>query len=505
MKKYLLFDLDGTLTDPKQGITGCVQYALKTFGIEEPDLDKLESFIGPPLKDSFMQFYHMSEEQAQEAIVRYRERFQEIGLFENEVYRGIPEMLKTLQAKGMILAVASSKPTVYVERILEHFKIRSYFQVVVGSELDGRRTAKDEVVQEALHQLFGEKPVCREQIYMIGDRRFDVEGAKALGVESVGVTYGYGGMEELKEARADYIVRSVEELQKFLLRGVDEAQEAPKGLTLQRIWIMLYSFLMFLLVKNVVIYGLNWLFMMLAPLLPEGIVGYFLVTEESGAWVGITGNTATIITALGFAGGILPNLSMAKQLIQATAEDTKLSHLKGEPVKNYIFLGLAVIGTVVGINLLFSLLQFTANSESYQQVAQWQYSAVFPVGLICYGVITPIAEEILFRGIIYNYLRRMMKLRPAVLLSAALFGIYHGNAVQGVYAFCMAFLIIYGYEYFGSFLIPMLLHASANVLSYCLSYVAGAQSVLMSWPVCFVFLGLAAFALYRLHAGKAVL
>lgn len=215
LKEYLLFDLDGTLTDPKVGICTCVQYALQAFGIEEPDIDKLEPFIGPPLKDSFREFYHMDDMQAEAAVAKYRERFQDVGLFENEIYEGVPKMLKDLYEKGLHLAVASSKPTVFVERILEHFGIRKYFQVVVGSELDGRRVNKDEVVREALRQLFGEKPVQRDKVYMIGDRRFDVEGAKALGVDSVGVTYGYGGMEELKEAKADYIVQSVEELHFF--------------------------------------------------------------------------------------------------------------------------------------------------------------------------------------------------------------------------------------------------------------------------------------------------
>lgn len=215
LKEYLLFDLDGTLTDPKVGICTCVQYALKAFGIDEPDIDKLEPFIGPPLKDSFMQFYRMEEAQAEAAVAKYRERFQDVGLFENEIYDGVPQMLKDLSEKGLHLAVASSKPTVFVERILEHFGIRQYFQVVVGSELDGRRVNKDEVVDEALHQLFGSHPVQKDKVYMIGDRKFDMEGARALGVESVGVTYGYGGMEELKEAKADYIVQSVEELHFF--------------------------------------------------------------------------------------------------------------------------------------------------------------------------------------------------------------------------------------------------------------------------------------------------
>ena len=163
MKKYLLFDLDGTLTDPKIGITTCVQYALASFGIEEPDLDKLEPFIGPPLKESFMEFYDMDETQAEAAVEKYRERFRDIGLFENEVYKGIPKMLRTLQAKGMHLAVASSKPTVFVERILKHFHIEQYFEAIVGSELDGTRVNKDEVVQEALKRLFKGQPIQKNR------------------------------------------------------------------------------------------------------------------------------------------------------------------------------------------------------------------------------------------------------------------------------------------------------------------------------------------------------
>ena len=249
LKKYLLFDLDGTLTDPKVGITSCVQYALESFGIEEPDLDKLEPFIGPPLKESFMEFYQMSEEDAQKAVEKYRERFKTTGLFENEVYEGIPQMLHTLQSKGLFLAVASSKPTVYVEQILEHFNLAKYFKVVVGSELDGTRVNKEEVVEEALKRLFGETPIDSKQVYMIGDRKFDIQGAKAFNVESVGVSYGYGGVEELKEAKADYIVRSVEELKEFLLRGVEEALAAKKRNRVG-IWDLAFPFLMFIIVKK---------------------------------------------------------------------------------------------------------------------------------------------------------------------------------------------------------------------------------------------------------------
>ena len=219
MKKYLLFDLDGTLTDPKIGICTCVQYALAAFGIQEPDLDKLEPFIGPPLKESFMEFYHMSKEQAEGAVEKYRERFQEKGIFENKIYKGVPGMLRALRSKGMVLAVASSKPTVFVRRILEHFHIARYFDVVVGSELDGTRAEKEEVVEEALKQL-GILTVPVEKRHslcaMAGDRKFDIQGAKAYGLTGIGVRFGFAKDGELEEAGAEFIAETVEELGTFL-------------------------------------------------------------------------------------------------------------------------------------------------------------------------------------------------------------------------------------------------------------------------------------------------
>lgn len=222
MKKYLLFDLDGTLTDPKEGICTCVQYALASFGIEEPDLDKLEPFIGPPLLDSFQEFYGFEEEKGQQAIIYYRERFSTVGLFENEVYPGVPQMLARLQENGCRLAVASSKPEIFVKRILEHFGLLSYFEVVVGSELDGRRARKEEVVEEALRQLLGEEALTQhglrriEDAVMVGDRKFDIQGAKRFGIASIGVRYGYAGQGELEEAGADMIVATVGELDEYL-------------------------------------------------------------------------------------------------------------------------------------------------------------------------------------------------------------------------------------------------------------------------------------------------
>lgn len=213
MYEYILFDLDGTLTDPKVGITTCVQYALQHFGIEEPDLDKLEPFIGPPLIDSFMEFYHMTEAEALLGVEKYRERFQTVGLYENEIYDGIAPMLQKLHTDGRILALASSKPTVFVKKILEYFEIAAYFDVIVGSELDGTRSRKEEVVEEALRRLQKDGAVLtKENCAMVGDRKFDVEGGREHALTTIGVQYGYAADGELQEAGADYIVGTVEEL-----------------------------------------------------------------------------------------------------------------------------------------------------------------------------------------------------------------------------------------------------------------------------------------------------
>ena len=218
MYQYILFDLDGTLTDPKIGITTCVQYALHKMGIEEPDPDRLEPFIGPPLIDSFREFYGMNEEEAVRAVEYYRERFSTVGLFENEVYSDIPELLARLKKDGRKLAIASSKPTVYVKKILEYFSIYEYFDIIVGSELDGTRCRKEEVVEEALEQLSADDKFRKRDAVMIGDRKFDIEGAKAHQIPSIGVNYGYAADNELVEAGADCVVGNVKELSEVLLK-----------------------------------------------------------------------------------------------------------------------------------------------------------------------------------------------------------------------------------------------------------------------------------------------
>ncbi|AIQ58535.1 HAD family hydrolase [Paenibacillus borealis] len=211
---HILFDLDGTLTDPKEGITKCVEYALNKLdiGVEHPDL--LIPYIGPPLYDSFIQIQGLTPEAALQGVEFYRERYRTLGMFENSVIPGIPELLEDLRNKGFSLYVATSKPTVFAEEILRHYKLDGFFKFTAGSNLDGTRSKKREVIRHVLD----ENGIPAAQALMIGDREHDIIGAKACGVPSIGVLFGYGSEEELAAAGADYIAKTVGEVGDIIQR-----------------------------------------------------------------------------------------------------------------------------------------------------------------------------------------------------------------------------------------------------------------------------------------------
>ena len=201
--KYYLFDLDGTLTDPGIGITNSVMYALEKFDIHVSDRKELYPFIGPPLVDSFEKYFGFDEKQAFQAVEYYREYFREDGIFENAVYEGIPEMLSELKSRDAKVALATSKPYEFSVRILDHFDLHQYFDIVGAATMDGRISRKADVISHLIDKL-GENE--KSSILMIGDRDQDIDGAKANGLQSAGVLWGYGSREELMDAGADYIV-----------------------------------------------------------------------------------------------------------------------------------------------------------------------------------------------------------------------------------------------------------------------------------------------------------
>lgn len=212
MFKYFIFDLDGTLSDPSEGITNSVAYALEKFGILVEDKSTLYKFIGPPLVDAFSEFYGFSKEDSEKATAYYRETFSVKGIYENKIYDGVEKLLNALKKKDKTVILATSKPEKYAKEILRFFDLTKYFDFIAGATFDSTRSSKDKVIDYALKNC-GINDV--ENAVMIGDRYHDIEGAKKNGLTSIGVLYGFGDREELEIAGADYIVSRVDEILKF--------------------------------------------------------------------------------------------------------------------------------------------------------------------------------------------------------------------------------------------------------------------------------------------------
>ena len=212
--EYILFDLDGTITDSGEGITKSVQYALKSFDILVNNLEELRKFIGPPLKESFKVYYNFDEEKANLALVKYREYYADKGIYENSLYDGIIEILEKLKKNGKTIILATSKPEVYAKQILKYFKIDKYFTFVAGSDFDETRVRKGDVIKYALE---GAKISDLSKVIMVGDREHDIIGSKENNIKSIGVLYGFGDVIELTQARADYVANNINELLNILL------------------------------------------------------------------------------------------------------------------------------------------------------------------------------------------------------------------------------------------------------------------------------------------------
>ena len=215
MIEYVFFDLDGTLTDPGEGITNSVAYSLKKNGIEPPVREELYKFIGPPLVDSYMKYYGFSSDGARRAVDDYREYFRDRGIFENKVYDGVLELLENLKKAGKKIVLATSKPEPFAKTILSHFGLDKYFHFVAGALMDETRTKKGDVIRYALESC-GSPSL--ESVIMIGDREHDIIGAKENGLCSIGILYGYGSNEELSSAGADFIAQTPCDVAEIILK-----------------------------------------------------------------------------------------------------------------------------------------------------------------------------------------------------------------------------------------------------------------------------------------------
>ena len=211
-KKYIIFDLDGTIIDSGLGIKNGIMYSLKSIGIQNVDENILNEFIGPPLKDSYMKFFDMSEQKAREMVNKYRQYYSEQGIYEAYIYEGIENVIKDLKDKENEIILATSKPEIFAKKILNHFNLIEYFDFVGGATLDHKISHKNEVLEYVLKECF----INPQKGFMIGDTKFDILGGKLFYLNTIGVTYGYGSLEELKEAKADNIVNKPSEILEYI-------------------------------------------------------------------------------------------------------------------------------------------------------------------------------------------------------------------------------------------------------------------------------------------------
>lgn len=496
MSQVILFDLDGTLTESGEGIINCVQYALEKLGKKEEHPENLQCFIGPPLKEQFMKYAGLSEEEGEKAVVYYRERYTTTGIFENRLYPKIPELLELLKINNKILAVASSKPEVYVKQILEHFQIADYFTAIVGSELDGRRTEKAEVIEEALRRMHLEEE--RDKVLMVGDRSHDVQGAISCGLQCIGVAYGYGSREELEKAGAVYIADSVEDLgilaspndeettenvesvrniipdrekvKKYEIPETRKLEKEEKEMpepakkkekfrysTARQIWRLIYPFLIHYGATLLATIALYLVYLIQAGGLQEtASAGQRLI--NSTLYVTLIGDlTAAIILYLFYR----KDQMHRKEGFSGTGK----AFVWAPPV---IWFSVIILAIATGqfLNDLINGLHLNDLFTGYSEVSEQAFSGQ-PVGLmiLVVGIIGPICEELMFRGIVFHRLKDWVKPQAAIVISALLFGIYHGNVVQFFYATCMGVMLAIIYDKTGTLWISIVAHIAANLWS----------------------------------------
>ena len=496
MSQVILFDLDGTLTESGEGIINCVQYALEKLGKKEEHPENLQCFIGPPLKEQFMKYAGLGEEEGEKAVVYYRERYTTTGIFENRLYPKIPELLELLKINNKILAVASSKPEVYVKQILEHFQIADYFTAIVGSELDGRRTEKAEVIEEALRRMHLEEE--RDKVLMVGDRSHDVQGAISCGLQCIGVAYGYGSREELEKAGAVYIADSVEDLGILASPNDEETTENVESVrniipdrekvkkyeipetrklgkeekempepakkkekfrysTAGQIWRLIYPFLIHYGATLLATIALYLVYLIQAGGLQEtASAGQRLI--NSTLYVTLIGDlTAAMILYLFYR----KDQMHRKEGFSGTGK----AFVWAPPV---IWFSVIILAIATGqfLNDLINGLHLNDLFTGYSEVSEQAFSGQ-PVGLmiLVVGIIGPICEELMFRGIVFHRLKDWVKSQAAIVISALLFGIYHGNVVQFFYATCMGVMLAIIYDKTGTLWISIFAHIAANLWS----------------------------------------
>lgn len=457
MWKTVLFDLDGTLTDSAEGITKCVQHALVNMGYEAPELDDLHCFVGPPLREMFMEYTGMSEADGERAVALYRERYVPTGIFENHLYPRIVKMLELFQKSGITMGVASSKPEVYVKQILEHFGIDDYFKVIVGSELNGERVHKKDVVEEAIRRLKMEKN--KEQIVLVGDTKYDVEGAREVGIQCIGVTYGYGDQEELEASKPVYLAESVSDVAECIL---SQHVKPKKETAVYKMWRILYPILLHIGMSSLIAYGS----MVVLMVMQMAQTGSMDIQAAANKILELN----SILTAVS-CGALIPITYWFFRKDEWKRKDQGLRNRLMAADK----FGIKQILLVVVFFILYSVLVNQLIMWSGLHLLFPYYSEEVAVSLfntsillavyLAVALLAPISEELIYRGLIYRRLRDYLGVKWAMVMSALIFGLVHGNMVQFVFAFLIGLALAAVYERYKTIWAPIAAHMAVNLFS----------------------------------------
>ena len=466
------YGFDGTLTDSGEGITKSVQYALeKEFGMQVP-LSDLRCFVGPPLKEQFMSFAGVSEEAAVRAVERYRERYRPKGIYENYLYDGIKSVLRQLHEEHFTLALTSSKPTMFCRQILRMFNIDEYFTAVVGSDMDGRRTDKYELIEETIRELGMQD--LREEIVMIGDRKYDCIGAARAGIDCIGVTYGFGSRAELEAEWPACIVDSPIELRNVL---IGQARSGPGGSSfggekstkatgqIIKPSVMPEDGGIFRCIFTCML-PVAFSFIVSSVLYMIFIVGMQIFLPE------IEFDNTLLVILTGVVDFILiPFLYM----MYRHDEIKRVTYGRTERILNFNAFGAAAFLIVAIFSIGFAdTIQVPLGVLIHDEVGDEINASLFQnvsliIQFISLCVIGPMCEELIFRGLVYRRIRDLLGVWTAVLLSSAFFGVYHQNLTQGVFAFFFGIVLAAVYEHYGTIWAAIAAHAANNLYAVILN------------------------------------
>lgn len=463
MWKTVLFDLDGTLTDSAEGITKCVQYALVELGLEAPELSELNCFVGPPLHDMFMKYAGLDAETADRAVELYRERYVPTGMYENRLYPSMLELLNLLKKNGVIMGVASSKPEIYVKQILDHFGISSYFKVVVGSELDGERVQKKDVLEEAIRRLHMEKR--RDQIVLVGDTAYDVMGANEVDIDCIAVTYGYGNREEMEKVKPVYIAESVSDIAECVL----SCDKKPKReSSFYQVWRIMYPILIHMSISLLIssMCGLAYIVYKMAT---QGVFNAELIAVKLTEYNSYIMIVVSLLSILVFGWFFRRDEKYRKDI----GIRNRLMHAEKFGVMQMILVSVFFIFTGMFLNQMISWSEISVLFNGYDAVANVLFDRkTMIVTYVSVGILAPMAEELAFRGLVYRRIRDYIDVKWAIIISSVLFGLYHGNVVQFIYSSLLGVLLAVVYERYKTLWAPIVAHMAANTFS-CIMEFAG--------------------------------